>query len=56
MMERANPEPADEGGLEEWASAELERAASLDEGERLKILEELYAGLEAGLEEDATPR
>ena len=49
-------EHPDEGKLEEWASMELERAATLDEEQRLKILEELYAGLEAGLEEDATPR
>jgi hypothetical protein len=53
MMDRT---PPDEDRLEERASAELERAAGLDEVERLKILEELYAGLEAGLEEDATPR
>jgi hypothetical protein len=55
MMDRT-PERPDEGRLEEWASAEFERAATLDEEQRLKILEELYAGLEAGLEEDATPR
>jgi hypothetical protein len=55
MMNRT-PERPDGGRIEEWANTELERAATVDEEHRLKILEELYAGLEAGLEEDATPR
>ncbi len=42
--------------LDEWARLELERAAVSDDDTRLKVLDELYEVLEAGLDEDTAPR
>jgi hypothetical protein len=55
-MERPDPTRSDPSALDEWARLELERAATSDDGTKLKVLDDLYEVLEAGLDEDASSR